>query len=146
MKSQNSEMPDGGCRTEASRPESNGYTIGPLDAGPPCCVRNPLIEVDDLVVHYGNARVLDGISLTINRGCVTALIGPSGCGKTSFLSSLNRMTDMIPGCRMKGGHYDRRARRSRDQGRDLAPPSRRDDLSRTESISTVDPQESRNAA
>lgn len=78
------------------------FTLGPLDNGPPCCITQPCIEVRDLAVHYGNARVLGGISLTINRGCVTALIGPSGCGKTSFLSSLNRMTDMIPGCRLEG--------------------------------------------
>ncbi|TWU25318.1 Phosphate import ATP-binding protein PstB 3 [Novipirellula galeiformis] len=102
MKSENRERPDrGGCE-QANCPEHNGFTLGPLDTGPPCCIPEPLIEVDDLAVHYGNARVLSGISLTINRGCVTALIGPSGCGKTSFLSSLNRMTDMIPGCRVEG--------------------------------------------
>ncbi len=95
-----------GCKqtlcTENPCTEGNGFTLGPLATGPPCCIPEPLIEVDDLAVHYGSARVLGGISLTINRGCVTALIGPSGCGKTSFLSSLNRMTDMIPGCRVDG--------------------------------------------
>ncbi|KLU07594.1 Phosphate transport ATP-binding protein PstB [Rhodopirellula islandica] len=90
-----------GCQ-RASCPESNGFTLSPVDTGPPCCLPQPLIEVDGLAVHYGNARVLSGISLTIHRGCVTALIGPSGCGKSSFLSSLNRMTDMIPGCRVEG--------------------------------------------
>src|SRR5690606_13964488 len=102
MKSGNRRMPGrNGCEQESCS-ESNGFTLGPLDTGPPCCIPEPLIEVDDLAVHYGNTRVLGGISLTINRGCVTALIGPSGCGKTSFLSSLNRMTDMIPGCRVEG--------------------------------------------
>ncbi|WP_442505898.1 phosphate ABC transporter ATP-binding protein [Novipirellula sp. SH528] len=90
-----------GC-DRASCPEGNEFTIGPIDTGPPCCIPEPFIEVSDLAVHYGSARVLGGISLTINRGCVTALIGPSGCGKTSFLSSLNRMSDMIPGCRVEG--------------------------------------------
>jgi phosphate transport system ATP-binding protein len=62
---------------------------------------------------YGDQRVLDNVTLTINRGCITALIGPSGCGKTSFLSSLNRLTDMLPGCRVEGtiriGDFDVRA-------------------------------------
>jgi phosphate transport system ATP-binding protein len=35
-------------------------------------------------------------------GCITALVGPSGCGKTSSLTSLNRLTDLIPGCRVSG--------------------------------------------
>ncbi len=71
-------------------------------AGPPCCIPQPWINVKDLAVNYGQSRVLDNVSLTINRGCITALIGPSGCGKTSFLSCLNRLTDLIPGCRVEG--------------------------------------------
>jgi phosphate transport system ATP-binding protein len=42
------------------------------------------------------------VSLDIFRSCVTALIGPSGCGKSSFLSSLNRLSDLIPGCEVEG--------------------------------------------
>src|SRR5690606_258026 len=38
----------------------------------------------------------------INRGCITAIVGPSGCGKSSFLMSLNRLTDLIPGCQVSG--------------------------------------------
>lgn len=78
------------------------FTAGPLQAGPPCCVPDPLIHVEGLSLHYGRKPVLENISLTINRGCITALIGPSGCGKTSFLSSLNRLTDLIPSCRVEG--------------------------------------------
>jgi phosphate transport system ATP-binding protein len=81
---------------------ASGATLGPIESGPPCCIPQPLIDVRDLGVYYGTKQVLADISLTINRGCVTALIGPSGCGKTSFLSSLNRLTDLIPGCRVEG--------------------------------------------
>jgi len=83
--------------------ESGAYTVSPLQSGPPCCTPEPLIRIEGLSLDYGHKRVLEDVSLTINRGCVTALIGPSGCGKTSFLSSLNRLTDLIPGCRIKGG-------------------------------------------
>jgi phosphate transport system ATP-binding protein len=78
------------------------FTVSPMAAGPPCCEPEPLIRVRDLSLSYGTETVLDKVSLTINRGCVTALIGPSGCGKTSFLSSINRLTDMLPGCQIKG--------------------------------------------
>ncbi len=82
--------------------DQSAYTVSPLQAGPPCCVPEPLIHVKGLSLNYGDKRVLDNISLTINKGCITALIGPSGCGKTSFLSSLNRLTDLIPGCHIEG--------------------------------------------
>jgi phosphate transport system ATP-binding protein len=78
------------------------FTVSPMAAGPPCCDPEPLIRVRDLSLTYGDETVLANVSLTINRGCVTALIGPSGCGKTSFLSSINRLTDMLPGCRVNG--------------------------------------------
>ena len=78
------------------------YTLGPLQAGPPCCAAEPLIRVEILSLHYGARPALEGVSLDIYKGCITALIGPSGCGKTSFLSALNRLTDMIPRCRVSG--------------------------------------------
>lgn len=85
----------------------NAYTLGPLQAGPPCCVPEPLIRLNNLSLHYGAKPALEGVSLDIYKGCITALIGPSGCGKTSFLSVLNRLTDMIPGCRVSGTvHFD----------------------------------------
>ncbi len=83
----------------------NAYTLGPLQAGPACCIPEPLIRVNNLSLHYGVKPALEGISLDIYKGCITALIGPSGCGKTSFLSVLNRLTDMIPGCRVSGNVY-----------------------------------------
>ena len=71
-------------------------------AGPPCCVPEPLIKVESLSVHYEPKPAFEDITLTINRGCTTALIGPSGCGKTSFLNCINRLTDLLPGCRVSG--------------------------------------------
>lgn len=64
---------------------------------------HPLIRIDRLSLAYGDKRVLDDVSLEIHAGCVTALLGPSGCGKTSLLSSFNRLTDLLPGCRVDGG-------------------------------------------
>jgi len=62
----------------------------------------PLLEVDRLTLRYGDKVALENVSLAARRGQITALIGPSGCGKTSFLSCLNRLTDLIPGCRVTG--------------------------------------------
>jgi len=78
------------------------FTLGPLESGSPCCASDPLIRVQALSVHYGRKPAFEDITLTINRGCITALIGPSGCGKTSFLNCLNRLTDLIAGCSVRG--------------------------------------------
>lgn len=82
--------------------EDAGYTLGPLLRGQSCCTPETQISVDGLSLWYGRKPALENVSLDIYRGCITALIGPSGCGKTSFLSSLNRLTDLIPGCRVEG--------------------------------------------
>lgn len=74
----------------------------PLQERPACCAPKPLIKVEQLSVHYGQTPALHDVTLSINQGCITALVGPSGCGKTSFLTSLNRLTDIIPGCRVTG--------------------------------------------
>jgi phosphate transport system ATP-binding protein len=82
--------------------QDDAYTLGPMQSGPPCCEPQPVIEVENFSLSYGARTALESLSLNIYRGCITALIGPSGCGKTSFLSSLNRLTDLIPGCRITG--------------------------------------------
>lgn len=74
----------------------------PLEERPACCEPKPFIEVERLSLHYGEKPAFHGVTLSINKGCITALVGPSGCGKTSFLTSLNRLTDLIPGCRVAG--------------------------------------------
>ena len=78
------------------------YTLGDVEQGAACCVPTPHIQVENLSVSYHGKRVIEDVSLDINKGCVTALIGPSGCGKTSFLTTLNRLADLIPGSRVQG--------------------------------------------
>ena len=56
---------------------------------------------------------------------MTALIGPSGCGKSTFLRSLNRMNELIPGCRIKGERARWTATRSTAQGIDPVALRRR---------------------
>lgn len=69
-----------------------------------CCGhREPVLDVRELQVRYGERPALRGVSMQIHRGCITAVIGPSGCGKSSFLSCLNRMTDLVAGCKVSGG-------------------------------------------
>jgi phosphate transport system ATP-binding protein len=62
----------------------------------------PVFEVKDATIYYGAKRALDPVTITVYRNLVTAMIGPSGCGKTTFLRSLNRMNDSIPGFRLEG--------------------------------------------
>ena len=60
------------------------------------------IEADRLTVRYGATVALREVGLTIPAHRVTALIGPSGCGKTTFLRTLNRMNDIVPGTSVDG--------------------------------------------
>ena len=62
----------------------------------------PLIQTENLTLQYGQKTAFANVNLGVNAGEILALVGPSGCGKTSFLSCLNRLTDMIPQCRVKG--------------------------------------------
>jgi phosphate transport system ATP-binding protein len=60
------------------------------------------IVAEDLRVSYRGAPAIRGVRLGIRPNEVTALIGPSGCGKSTFLRALNRMNELIPGCRTEG--------------------------------------------
>jgi phosphate transport system ATP-binding protein len=61
-----------------------------------------ILTIQDLNLYYGEKQALKNISMVVKKNEITALIGPSGCGKSTFLRSLNRMNDMIPGCRITG--------------------------------------------
>ncbi len=74
----------------------------PLEERPACPAPQPIVEVDRLSLYYGEKPAFQDVTLSINKGCITALVGPSGCGKTSFLTCLNRLTDLITGCRVSG--------------------------------------------
>ena len=65
-------------------------------------VQAPKIVGDKVNVFYGAKQALFEVSIPILQNQVTALIGPSGCGKSTFLRCLNRMNDVIPGCRVEG--------------------------------------------
>ena len=56
----------------------------------------------DVSVYYGDKQALKDVSLDINANQVVAFIGPSGCGKSTYLRCLNRMNDVIDGCRVEG--------------------------------------------
>lgn len=53
-------------------------------------------------LHYGDFHALKDVNLTICDREITAFIGPSGCGKSTLLKTLNRMNDLVPGCRIDG--------------------------------------------
>ena len=82
--------------------EAAVFTLGQIQQAAPCCEPTPRMQIADVSVRYGARTVLDQVTLDIHRGCITALIGPSGCGKTSFLSTLNRLTDLVPGAQVTG--------------------------------------------
>ena len=58
--------------------------------------------VKDMELYYGSFHALKNVNLNIASGEITAFIGPSGCGKSTFLKSLNRMNDLVGGCRVTG--------------------------------------------
>lgn len=58
--------------------------------------------VKDMELYYGSSHALKNVNLNIASGEITAFIGPSGCGKSTFLKSLNRMNDLVEGCRITG--------------------------------------------
>ena len=58
--------------------------------------------VKDMELYYGSFHALKNVNLDIASGEITAFIGPSGCGKSTFLKSLNRMNDLVEGCRITG--------------------------------------------
>ena len=61
-----------------------------------------IIQARDLNLWYGDHQALHHIDIDIPANQITALIGPSGCGKSTFLKTLNRMNDLVPGCRIDG--------------------------------------------
>lgn len=60
------------------------------------------IVVENLNIYYGNFQALKNMNAAFKEHEITALIGPSGCGKSTLLKSLNRMNDLVEGCRITG--------------------------------------------
>jgi phosphate transport system ATP-binding protein len=61
-----------------------------------------IVETDNLNVFYKDVHALKNVTINMNNNTITALMGPSGCGKSTFLRALNRMNDLIEGCRISG--------------------------------------------
>ena len=60
------------------------------------------LTISNMELYYGDFKALKGINLNIQANEITAFIGPSGCGKSTLLKSLNRMNDLVEGCRITG--------------------------------------------
>ncbi len=59
-------------------------------------------EIEKLNLYYGSFHALKDVNMNIPANEITAFIGPSGCGKSTFLKSLNRMNDLVEGCKITG--------------------------------------------
>lgn len=77
-------------------------TSTPVTIRAPSPQSTPTITTKNLTVRYGDKVALRDVSLTFEPCTITAILGPSGSGKTSLLISLNRLTDLIPSCRVDG--------------------------------------------
>jgi phosphate transport system ATP-binding protein len=60
------------------------------------------IDIQNLDLYYTAFHALKAVAMPVQENKITALIGPSGCGKSTLLRCLNRMNDLIPGCRVTG--------------------------------------------
>ncbi|WP_461207332.1 phosphate ABC transporter ATP-binding protein PstB [Clostridium sp. DL1XJH146] len=65
-------------------------------------MKNSKFSIKDLDLYYGDFQALKKCNLEIPEKKITAFIGPSGCGKSTFLKTLNRMNDLVEGCRIEG--------------------------------------------
>lgn len=59
-------------------------------------------QIRDLDLYYGDFHALKNVNLNIEKNQITAFIGPSGCGKSTLLKTLNRMNDLVEGCKITG--------------------------------------------
>ena len=60
------------------------------------------MSLQNVTISYGKFEAVKNVYMDLPKGKVTAFIGPSGCGKSTVLRALNRMNDLIPGCKLKG--------------------------------------------
>jgi len=74
----------------------------PDRAAPSAASAQQHVTADRFSVFYRQNAAVKDVSLAIPRGRITAIIGPSGCGKSTLLRAINRMNDLIPGCRTTG--------------------------------------------
>jgi phosphate transport system ATP-binding protein len=60
------------------------------------------IVINNMNLFYDDFQALKNVNLKINKNEITAFIGPSGCGKSTLIKSINRMNDLVEGCRIEG--------------------------------------------
>nr|WP_273477654.1 phosphate ABC transporter ATP-binding protein PstB [Faecalicoccus acidiformans] len=60
------------------------------------------LSIQDVNLYYGDFHALHGITMDIKANEITSFIGPSGCGKSTLLKSINRMNDLVEGCKITG--------------------------------------------
>jgi phosphate transport system ATP-binding protein len=88
-------------RIQTDRP-ARPETAPPTNGATATTAREIVFDVQGASIFYGEKRALDPTTMQIHGNLVTAIIGPSGCGKTTFLRSINRMNDAVPGFRLEG--------------------------------------------
>jgi phosphate transport system ATP-binding protein len=88
-------------RIQADAPVRPGFAPR-VNGATPATAREVVFDIQGASIFYGEKRALDPTTMQIHGNVVTAIIGPSGCGKTTFLRSLNRMNDAVPGFRLEG--------------------------------------------
>jgi phosphate transport system ATP-binding protein len=96
-------------RTDGEVSDGRRFTSAAREASAPApsmatavAEREPIFDVRDLSVYYGDHRAVADVTLGLHQREITALIGPSGCGKSTFIRCLNRMNDLIPTARVEG--------------------------------------------
>ena len=77
-------------------------TARPESAGCAAAAHPDKLSIEGLDLYYGAFHALKQVRLGIRQNEITAFIGPSGCGKSTLLRTLNRMNDLIEGCRITG--------------------------------------------
>ncbi len=81
----------------------NRFRTRAMAAEPTVMQRQPPgLALDEITIRYGEHIAISHATLEVWPGDLMALVGPSGCGKTSLLNSINRMSDLIPGCTVTG--------------------------------------------
>ena len=88
--------------TILERPTTLHVQSAPPDPLAGVAETQPIIDLNDVSLYYGQSKALKNISFTVREKVVTAFIGPSGCGKSTLLRCLNRMNDLIDGVRIEG--------------------------------------------
>ena len=86
--------------TSESQGLSRGMHLGGSTRGE---IVQPIMELRNLNVYYGDFHAVRDISLDVGANQITAFIGPSGCGKSTVLRCLNRTNDLVPSARVAGG-------------------------------------------